>query len=254
MTEPSVTLIEEGRLALATLNRPEVRNAIDLDVVDNLSRILAELGRRDEPPILILTGAGDKAFAAGADIGQLRDRGRDDALRRINSALFAEVEAYPVPTIAAVGGWCLGGGCELAIACDLRVAAENARFGQPEVSLGIQAAAGATRRLPRLIGLGRARDLLYTGRIVDAAEALAMGLVNRVVAADRLLDEARELGRSIAAHGTLALRLTKVSLNHAHELSESAAGHLESIAQAILFESQDKHDRMTAFLERKKKR
>ncbi len=247
-----VLLSEAGRIATVTLNRPEVRNAIDLDVVDALEGILRDLGGRPEPPILVLTGAGEKAFAAGADIRELRDRRAGDALGRINSGLFGRLEAYPLPTIAAVNGWCLGGGCEIAIACDLRVASETARFGQPEVGLGIQAAAGATRRLPRLVGLGRARELLYTGRIVDAAEALAIGLVNRVVPAARLQEEARAMAAEIAGKGTLALRLTKISLNHAHELSESAAGHLESVSQAVLFESEEKFRRMTEFLEKKK--
>src|SRR5690606_20799490 len=182
MTMPMRTLLEiRDRIAVVTLNAEERRNAIDLEMVQSLHARLDELLGHEELAAVVLIGAGEKAFAAGADIAQLAERSARDALRSINSALFKRVEDFPVPVIAAIRGFCLGGGCELAIACDLRVAGRSARLGQPEVGLGIIPAAGGTYRLPRLVGLGRARELVYTGRILDAEEAERIGLVNRVV-------------------------------------------------------------------------
>jgi len=243
---------QECGIALLTLNRPEARNAIDLAMIGEIRRALAELGVRDDVACLILTGAGDKAFAAGADIAQLRGRKGPDALKAINAALFQEVEEFPFPTIAAIRGYALGGGLELALACDLRVAGEGAKVGQPEVGLGIIPAAGATRRLRHLVGLGRARELIFTGRVIGAEEALQMGLVNRVVPDDQVVTAAEELGREIARNGPLAVRLAKLALNAGLEASGRVHNAIENLAQAMCFESQDKIDRMTAFLEKKK--
>jgi enoyl-CoA hydratase len=235
-------------IAVVTLHRPEARNAINLEVVNELHAVLEALGRDGTTRVLILTGAGKAAFASGADIRELRDRRAADALRGINSSLFMAVERFPLPTIAAVNGYALGGGCELALACDLRVAGESARFGQPEVGLGIIPAAGATYRLPRIVGAGRARDLILTGRIIDADEALAMGLVNRVVPDDRVLEEARLTALLMVRKGPLALRAAKLALGASAYGPD--AGHIaENLAQGILFESADKREGMTAFLE-----
>ena len=200
-----------------------------------------------------MTGAGDKAFVAGADIGQLRERKAPEAFRRINQAAFRHVEEFPAPTIAAIRGWALGGGCELALACDLRIATESARFGQPEVGLGIIPGAGGTHRLERLVGLGKARELIFTGAIIDAAEALRIGLVNRVVPDSELLTATDELAKQIAKNSPGAVRLAKVAINVASECGDRGRDLIEVLSQAICFESQDKYDRMTAFLERKKK-
>ena len=218
----------ETGVALCTFNRPVVQNALNLDMVEEIRAVLNALSNRDEVPMLIFTGAGGKAFLAGADIGELRNRGRIDALRRINTALFREIEAYPMPTIAAVRGWALGGGTELAMACDLRVAGEGARFGLPEVGLGIIPGSGGTYRLPKLVGLGRARELIFTGRIIDAQEALSIGLVNRVVADDAVLDCARELTAKIAENSAIAVRFAKQSINLFGEASTDAAQTLEA--------------------------
>lgn len=250
---PLVLTERVGSVAILTLNRPEKRNAIDLAMVQALHGILAELARDADLACLILTGAG-KAFAAGADIGELRARNRFDALAGINSRLFQAVEQFPTPVIAAIQGWALGGGCELALACDLRIAGESARFGQPEVTLGILPGAGATQRLPRLVGLGMARELIFTGRIIDAAEALRIGLVNRVVHDDGLLDAAQELASQIAANGPLALRLAKLALNASHRTGSDVGFLIESLGQASCFESDDKYQRMTAFLEKQQRK
>ncbi|HKB06941.1 MAG TPA: enoyl-CoA hydratase-related protein [Candidatus Polarisedimenticolia bacterium] len=244
----SILLATADGIAVITLNRPEARNAINLEVVDELRAALDRLARDGTTRALILTGAGKVSFASGADIRELRERCAADALRGINSSLFLEVERFPLPTIAAVNGYALGGGCELALACDLRIAAESAHFGQPEVGLGIIPAAGATYRLPRIVGAGRARELILTGRIIDADEALQIGLVNRVVPDDRVLEEARSTALLIARKGPLALRAAKLALQAS--LYGPDAGHdAERLAQAILFESDDKREGTTAFLE-----
>lgn len=245
-------LVEErDGVGTITLNRPEVRNAIDKETIDALHRALDRLADEDRVTCLVLTGAGGKAFAAGADIAQLKERDRGDALRAINSTLFKKLEEFPYPTIAAVTGYALGGGNELAMACDLRVAGRGATFGQPEVGLGILAGAGAIERLPRLVGLGRAKEILYTGRFLDAEEALAIGLVNAVVEDHAVMDAALELARSIQKNDRLALRLTKASLNATARANDQVGLAIDAIAQAVCFESEEKHRRMGAFLEKR---
>src|SRR5262245_39335642 len=209
----TIALEREQNLAILTLNRPEKRNAIDRAMVREIHAALTSLREDRELRCLIIAGAGDKVFAAGADIAELQKRTREDALEAINSSLFKELEELPVPSIAAIKGYALGGGLELAMACDLRVAGRSAKLGQPEVSLGILAGAGAIQRLPRLVGYGRAKELLYTGRIIDAEEALRIGLVNRVVDDADVLTSARELAGEIAKQSALAVRLSKAALH-----------------------------------------
>ncbi|MGH9329649.1 MAG: enoyl-CoA hydratase-related protein, partial [Vicinamibacterales bacterium] len=158
-------------IAVLTIDRPEVRNALNLETVNECHAALRDLAEQRDLGVLILTGAGDAAFVSGADINEMRQRTRDDGLAAINSSLFAAVERFPRPTIAAVNGYALGGGCELALACDIRVASETAKFGQPELGLGIIPGAGATQRLPRIVGLGWAKHLVLTGEIIDARQA-----------------------------------------------------------------------------------
>jgi len=245
--------VDEQGVALCTFNRPDVRNALNLGMVNDIRSVLTELTARDDIKCVIFTGAGEKAFISGADIGELRNRKRDAAFKRINNSLFREIESFQQPTIAAIRGWALGGGCELSMACDLRVAGESARLGQPEVGLGIIPGAGATYRLPRLVGLGRARELIFTGRIIRAHEAEEMGLVNRVVPDEEVLDEARSLAHAIAKNSAMAVRFAKMALNHHYEMSIDAAMAFEANAQAVLFEDPEKYERMTAFLERRLK-
>ncbi|MCC7171165.1 MAG: enoyl-CoA hydratase/isomerase family protein, partial [Planctomycetes bacterium] len=244
---------EKDGLATITLNRPEQRNAIDREMIDELHHALDALAEADAIGALVLTGAGGQAFAAGADIAQLRERKRADALKAINSTLFMKLEQFPFPTIAAIQGFALGGGCELAMACDLRIAGRSSKFGQPEVGLGILAGAGAIERLPRLVGLGRAKELLYTARVIDAEEALRIGLVNQVVDDGKALEAATTLAQSIAKNDRLAVRLTKASLNASARSNDQVGIAIDAIAQAVCFESEEKVRRMTAFLERKKK-
>jgi enoyl-CoA hydratase len=190
-------------------------------------------------------------FVAGADIRQMRERRRDDGLAAINSSVFATLERFSKPTIAAINGHALGGGCELALACDLRVAADHATFGQPEVGLGIIPAAGATQRLPRLIGMGRAKQLVLTGDPIDAPTALEWGLVNEVVPGPELQAATRRLAGRILARGPLAVRLAKLALNASARVDQDSGLLIETLAQAICFESDDKREGTTAFLEKR---
>jgi enoyl-CoA hydratase len=247
----NLILARDGRLAVLTVNRPEVRNALDLETVEELHAALDEVSRA-RAGVLILTGAGDKAFVSGADINAIRARRRDDALASINSRLMSAVESHEAVTIAAVNGVALGGGCELALACDLRIAAEHAVFGQPEAALGIIPGAGATQRLPRIVGLGRAKELVLTGARWDAAKALAAGLVSEVVPAADLLEAARAMAERVLALGPLAVRLSKMALNASSQMPLAAGLVYESTAQAITFESEDKREGTSAFLEKRK--
>lgn len=243
--------VDEMGIAELVFNRPEVRNALNRQMVDEARQAIRYLADRDDVRAVVLTGAGDKAFLGGADIAELRDRTKLDALRRINTSLFREVEQLPVPTVAAIRGYALGGGCELALACDLRVAGRSAKLGQPEVALGIVPGAGAMYRLPRLVGIGRAKELIFTGRVIGADEALAMGLLNRVVDDELVLPTAHEIAREIGRNSALAVRLAKMVMNVSSEVSSDAGMALEVASQAVLFEDEDKHRRMTAFLERR---
>jgi enoyl-CoA hydratase/carnithine racemase len=244
VTDPIVVDRRDDRVVV-TLNRPDKRNAIDSETVDALHSVCASLER--EPRLMLLTGGADGIFAAGADIAQLRERGRLDALAAINQGLFARIRALPMPTLAAVDGPALGGGAELAWACDLRICTDRAFFGQPEVRLGIIAGAGATYRLPALVGEATAKELLFTGRRVPAAEALTLRLVSRVVQPGDLLATAHGILDECAKASPLALRLTKLAVD------APAAAHpqVDLISQAVLFEDEEKRARMTAFLDRR---
>lgn len=243
--------VDEAGIATLLLSRPEVRNAIDRRMVAEVEGALAQLAADPAVRVLILAGDGG-TFAGGADIRQLRERTSVDAMQAINGRMFQQVEDFPHPVIAAVEGWALGGGCELALACDIRIAGEGARFGFPEVSLGIFPAAGGTWRLPRLVGLGRAKELVYTGRILDAREALAIGLVEEVVPTGEATTRARQLAETIARNGAMAVRVAKAAFNAVAR--GSAPEPIEKLGQAILFDSREKYERMTAFLERKQRK
>jgi len=251
MSYQNLMLSLDGRVATLTVSRPEVRNALDTATVDELHRALDDV-RRARASVLILTGAGDKAFVSGADIRAIRERRRDDALASINSRLMAAVESHEAVSIAAVNGAALGGGCELALACDLRLAAENAVFGLPEPSLGIIPGAGGTQRLPRIVGLGRAKEMILTGARWNAARALELGLVSEVVPASELMAAARAMAERVLGLGPLAIRLAKAALNASAQMPLAAGLLFESAAQAITFESKDKLEGTSAFLEKRK--
>lgn len=229
-----------------TLDRPEVRNAIDEELVDALHAACSHLER--QPRTALLRGSGG-TFAAGADIGQLRERRRDDALRGINSGIFDRVARLPMPVIGLVEGYALGGGAELAYACDFRIGTPSTRIGNPEPGLGILAAAGATWRLRELVGEPLAKEVLLAGRVLTADEALAVRLLNEVVEPDDLLAAGHRWADRIARSAPLAVRLTKSALRAPRE----AHPLIDDVAQAVLFETEEKVERMTAFLERKQR-
>lgn len=240
-TIPETIKVEESAdRVIVTLRRPQARNAINAAMVRELHEVCA--GLEERPRLLLLTGDGG-TFAAGADIGELRERGAEQALQGINSRLFDRIARLPLPTVAAVDGWALGGGAELAYACDIRLATPTAAFGNPEPGLGILAAAGACWRLRELLGASVAKQVLLAGRRLDADDAHRLGLVAEIVPAADLLARAHALLDRMARSGTLALRLTKL-------VTDAPGGHpvTDDLAQAILFESQDKRTRMDAFL------
>ena len=242
----------DGAIATLTFDRPAVRNALNLETVDECHAALRDLADRRDVGVLILTGAGEAAFVSGADINEMRRRTRDEGLAAINSSLFAAVERFQRPTIAAINGYALGGGCELALACDVRIAADHARFGQPELGLGIIPGAGATQRLPRIVGLGHAKHLVLTGEIVDARRALEIGLVSAVVPLAELLPTAREIAERILRQGPLAARLAKLALNASARVDLDSGLLIETLAQTICYESEDKVEGTSAFLEKRK--
>lgn len=231
-----------------TLDRPATKNAIDAEMIADLHTLCARL--EAEPRLMILTGGSDGVFAGGADIAELRDRRRDDALAGINLTLFNRIRALPLPTIAALDGYALGGGAELSYACDLRIATPRTVFGQPEPDLGIIAGAGATFRLVRLLGESVAKQILLAGDWIDADRAIALGLVHSLVEPDQLLIAARALATKMGKASPLALRMTKLAV----DADESAHPQLDLAIQALLFEDEDKIRRMTEFLEKRSRR
>ncbi|WP_102157324.1 enoyl-CoA hydratase/isomerase family protein [Zhihengliuella halotolerans] len=266
MTEPlndalftTLLLTETDDRLDVRLHRPEVRNAIDQAMVDELHAVCAHL--ESTPKILILAGTASQPpteenpkgvkgiFASGADIAQLRERRRDDALAGINSTLFDRIAKLPMPVIAALDGYALGGGAELAYAADFRIGTPELRLGQPETGLGIMAAAGATWRLKELVGEPLAKEILLAGKILTGEDCLRVGLITDLVPGDELIDAARALAGRIGAQDRLAVRLTK-SVFHA---PREAHPMIDTLAQGMLFESEEKFRRMQDFLDRKKK-
>jgi len=239
-------------IATLIIDRPEVRNALDLDTVAAVREALGRLETDASVGVVIITGAGESAFVSGADSNDIRERGRDEGLAAINSSLFAEIERFPRPTIAAVNGYALGGGCELALACDIRIASDTAKFGQPELGLGIIPGAGATQRLPRLVGMGRAKHMILTGEVIDAKQALEIGLVSAIAPAGQLQLRARELAKKILRQGPLAARLAKIALNASARVDMDSGLLIETLAQALCYSSEDKREGTTAFLEKRK--
>lgn len=245
---PLVVDRPDEHIVTVGFDNPDRRNVLDQSTVDALEAVLA--ANRADPVILVFHSTTPGMFVAGADIAELRDRDADDALRAINAGVFERLEAHRWPTIAAIDGYALGGGCELALACDLRLATPRSSFGQPEPGLGIIAGAGANWRLRELVGVGMARRMLYTGERLDGDQALAAGLIDRLVGPDDLLDEAVELARRIGRNSWRALELTKLALRQ----HRPATTGFDVTAQALLFESDDKRERMDRFLDRSERR
>ncbi|MGI8498776.1 MAG: enoyl-CoA hydratase/isomerase family protein [Gemmatimonadaceae bacterium] len=253
MSFPTLAFDVRDRIATITIDRPDKLNALDDDTIADLGQAIDEASRRGDVGGVILTGAGAKAFAAGADISQLSTQGPVDGRARAErgQAIFDRFEWCAKPVIAAINGYALGGGCELAMACHIRIAAEHARFGQPEVKLGIGPGYGGTQRLPRLVGKGRALELLLTGEMIDAPEAYRIGLVNRVVPAAQLMAAAEELMRKILAQAPLAVALCIEAVNRGLDTSLASGLAHEANHFGLLASTEDMQEGMRAFLEKR---
>jgi enoyl-CoA hydratase len=254
MSPRYVRLEEEEGLAIVYIDRQEALNALNAEVLRQLRETLMEVESRDDLRALILTGAGDRAFVAGADIREMLPMEPMDTrgFASLGHEVTRLLERMEKPVIAAVNGYALGGGCELALACDIRLASERARMGLPEVGLGIFPGFGGTQRLTRLIGRGLASELIFTGDPVDAETAERIGLVNRVVPAEKLLEEAKALARKIMERGPLALKLAKAAIQQSQETGLSAGLAFEREAFSLIFSTQDKKEGLKAFTEKRK--
>ncbi len=239
----------EGAIAIVTMDRPKALNALSDKTLNELDRIFNYLAGAEEILGIILTGEG-KGFVAGADISQMQPYGPSEGRAYADRAqtLFNKIEGIEKPVIAAVNGYALGGGCELAMSCDIRIASEKAVFGQPEANLGVIPCFGGTQRLPRLVGTGIAKELIYTGRQVKAAEAKEIGLVNQVVPADALLDAAKDMMNAITGKAPIAIRYSKVAINRGMDVDLRAGLELEKDLAALTFGTEDKQEGMDAFL------
>jgi enoyl-CoA hydratase len=249
----NILLEIEGKIATVTFNRPKALNALNQETVQEALTCFKELKNNDAVQVVIVTGTGTKAFVAGGDIAFMREltplAARTFGL--LGQELTNTIEGLGKPVIAAVNGFALGGGCELAIACDIRLASDNAKFGQPEVNLGVIPGFGGTQRLPRLIGKGRASELIFTGDIIDAAEAYRIGLVNRVVPQDQLLPLCRDMAARIISRGPVAVRLSKDAIINGMEMDMARACIYEVDQFALCFTSPEQKEGMDAFLEKR---
>lgn len=245
----------EDGIGIITINRPRVMNALSIATVRELDAVMDELSAAPEIGAIVLTGAGEKAFVGGADIAEfsnLRSASEAAGYALRGQAVLDKIEALPQPVIAAINGFALGGGCELAMACDIRLAADTARLGQPEINLGIIPGYGGTQRLPRLVGRGQAKLLCLSGDMLDAAGAQRIGLVDRVVPAAELLDEAKALAKKLAAKAPVARSLIKQAINVGLEGSLAQGLAYEAAQFGVVFDTEDRVEGVTAFREKRK--
>lgn len=242
---------QQGRVLVLTIHNPPARNAVSPAVWSDIAGGLALARRETSIGAVVITGSGERIFSAGADIQFMKQRTVPDVLAGQGQELYAQIETFPKPVIAAVNGYALGGGCELALACDIRLAGESARFGLPEVGLGIIPGAGGTQRLVKILGLGRAKHLLLTGEIIDAQEAYRVGLVSRVVPLAELLPAALALAEQLMSKGPVALALVKAAALAATDAGVWSGMMLERFAQAAAFGTADQSEGLSAFLEKR---
>ncbi len=246
---------QEGRVAFLTINRPDKRNALNKAIRLELTALLDCVEQDPGIGVLVVTGAGDKAFIAGSDLnefGRMSPLEAYEFLDTLAQKLYTRFEQLDIPVIAMINGLCLGAGCEVALACDLRVASDTARFGQPEVNLGIMPGSGATQRLTRLVGPGKSKELIFTGDIIDASEAMAIGLVNRVVPASELETTVKKLAQRIASRGAFSLKMAKRAIQTGQEVGLTPGLAFEALAEVVCFSSPEKQEGMEAFFEKRK--
>lgn len=250
----SIDLVVDGTIATITINNPDALNALDNDHLQDLVSTFKDVGGRNDVRVLMLTGAGDRAFVAGANIKRMSTMSRSEAREfgRLGHVVGRAIESTPQPVIAVINGFALGGGCELALACDIRVCSDTAVFAQPEVSLGIPPGWGGSQRLPRLVGKGIASELIFTGRRVKADEALRIGLVNAVYEKEQLLENATQLATTIAENSPEAVRSSKmlIAVAYSESVDEGLIQEAETFADA--FEGADQREGMSAFVEKRK--
>ncbi len=253
MEPQNIIVKREGTIALVKFNRPEALNALNTEMLQALDRVVDALSVDEDVRVVIFTGEG-KGFIAGADIREMSTLTAEAGRRfsALGQAVFRKVELMKKPTIAAVNGFALGGGCEFAMSCDIRIAAEKARFGQPEVTLGITPGFSGTVRLPKLVGLPKAKELIYTGRMIDAKEALAIGLVNRVTPQEALEENVWNLAKTIAENAPLAVAYSKVAINKASEMDMDIGNTIEETYFGLCFATADQKEGMAAFLKKEK--
>ena len=248
-----VTLEAKGPIGILTMNRPEALNALNEQVLRDLDAALDQAAAQDDILVLVLTGAG-RSFVAGADIAQMKDLSPMEAKRfgLYGNGVFLKLENFPKPVIAAVNGFALGGGCELAMSCDIRVASEKAKFGQPEVGLGITPGFGGTQRLARIVGTSNAMELILTAKTISAAQAQEIGLVSHVYPPEELMDKALELAQAIAANAQVAVRESKAAIRRGLQTDMATGAAFEAEAFALCFATEDQKDAMTAFVNKEK--
>jgi len=253
MTDSNVLLEKNEGIALITINRPKALNALNTETLNELQAAVTDAEGDDAVKVIIITGAGEKAFVAGADIAQMRElpvlEGRKMTL--MGQKVFGLIEDLNKPVIAAINGFALGGGCELAMACDIRIASANAKFGQPEVNLGIIPGFGGTQRLARLIGKGRAKYYIFTGYMMTAQEAFALGLVDKVVDPGGLLAACKEIAATIMSKAPVAVMMAKKAINHGLDMDLASGVAYEAEAYTTTFASADRVEGMTAFVEKR---
>ena len=250
----NVLLEMKDHVAVITINRPKALNALSTEVLSDLNSALAEVCQTKSIYALIITGSGEKSFVAGADIAEMKDKNTDEAATygRFGNQIFSRIENFRCPVIAAVNGFALGGGCELAMACDIRIASSNARFAQPETGLGITPGFGGTQRLPRLVGAGIAKELIYSCRQIKADEALAIGLVNKVVEPENLMEEAMKLANRIATNAPIAVANAKKAINDGLQTNMDAGVSIEVKEFSACFATEDQKLAMNAFVNKEK--
>ncbi len=249
----NITYELNDHIATITINRPEALNALNINVLKELEQTLVTVENDPEAYVVVLTGAG-KAFVAGADIAEMKDLNAVEAkaFGEFGNCVFYKIETLSKPVIAAVNGYALGGGCELAMACDIRIAGEKAKFGQPEVGLGITPGFGGTQRLPRIVGLSKAKELIFTADTISADEALRIGLVSAVVPQDELMDAAMTLAKKIASKAQVAVRQSKDAVNKGIQCDIATGIAFDAQAFAVCFATEDQKDAMTAFISKTK--
>ena len=248
-----VEVTKQGNIGIITMNRPEALNALSSAVFADLTKALDQVEHDDDVYVVIITGAG-RAFVAGADIGEMAHMNVEEGLSfsELGNGLLMRVDMFPKPTIAAVNGFALGGGCELSLACDIRIASEKAKFGQPEVGLGIIPGFGGTQRMARIIGTGPAMELIFTADTIDAKQAEKIGMVNHVVPAEELMDAAIAMAEKIASKAQVAIRTSKMALRRGIDCDINTAVTYEALAFATCFGTEDQKDAMKAFVEKRK--